>query len=348
MKIVVGSIWVLSLLEVAARIAVAWDPLFRLIDQQDDSSWRLRWIHRPRASEIVYAFDLYHRTRGWSVKPGLHAVPLPGGKRLSTNSQGLRGEREFTYERRPGVPRILLLGDSFTFGDDVADDECYAGQLQALLPGCEVLNLGVHGYGHDQMLIYLREEGVKYHADLVILGFVHQDMFRNVLAFRDFAKPRFELRAGQLVLTHSPVPTPEAVLRSEFLRPKMWDLVNIAGQALRWKSGTTLEQSRAITAALLAEMSATIARAGAVPLFVYLPMADDLTQADAAAAREQFLFQVSRACGARCCSLASVLHADPAPAPSWFLPTQHWTPAAHRRIAAAMLERLGQEGLLAR
>ena len=53
-----------------------------------------------------------------------------------------------------------MLGDSFTFGEDVGDDETYSHHLEQLLPGTEVINLGVHGYGHDQMLIYLREEGI--------------------------------------------------------------------------------------------------------------------------------------------------------------------------------------------
>jgi hypothetical protein len=50
------------------------------------------------------------------------------------------------------------------------------------------INMGVHGYGHDQMLILFGEEGVKYEPDIVILGFLPLDMARNVLKFRDFAK----------------------------------------------------------------------------------------------------------------------------------------------------------------
>jgi hypothetical protein len=60
--------------------------------------------------------------------------------------------------------------------------------------GTEVLNLGVHGYGHDQMLLYLREEGLRYRPDVVLLGFVQIDMPRNQLSFRDYAKPRFGVR----------------------------------------------------------------------------------------------------------------------------------------------------------
>ncbi len=55
----------------------------------------------------------------------------------------------------------MVLADSFTFGDEVSDDETYSSYLQQALPGAENINLGVHGYGHDQMLILLMEDGIK-------------------------------------------------------------------------------------------------------------------------------------------------------------------------------------------
>jgi hypothetical protein len=42
----------------------------------------------------------------------------------------------------------LILGDSFTFGDEVSDNETYSYYLQQMLPHTEVINMGVHGYGH--------------------------------------------------------------------------------------------------------------------------------------------------------------------------------------------------------
>jgi hypothetical protein len=68
---------------------------------------------------------------------------------------------------------------SFTFGQEVGDDETWSCFLQNLLPGSEVINFGVQAYGHDQMLLYLQEEGIKYHPDIVILGFVSMDMRRQ-------------------------------------------------------------------------------------------------------------------------------------------------------------------------
>src|SRR5262245_37250811 len=187
-------------LEVAARLAFAVPALFHRFEGPDPASWRLEWVKRHAEGGGRYAgIDAFSPTRGWALREGLRDLPA-FGHLVSSNSQGLRGTREFAYERTPGVPRIVVLGDSFTFGEEVSDDETYSRRLEALLPGSEVLNLGVHGYGQDQMLIYLREEGVRYGPDVVLLGFIAEDMDRNLLAFRDFAKPHFVLDGGTLAL----------------------------------------------------------------------------------------------------------------------------------------------------
>ncbi len=63
--------------------------------------------------------------------------------RVTTNAQGLRMDRELTFPKQK--QRILLLGDSFTFGK-VDDVDTYPAFLQARLPGREVINAGVSGY----------------------------------------------------------------------------------------------------------------------------------------------------------------------------------------------------------
>ena len=41
--------------------------------------------------------------------------------------------------------RILFLGDSYTFGDNVSDNETYPFYLQQMLPNTEVINMGGMG-----------------------------------------------------------------------------------------------------------------------------------------------------------------------------------------------------------
>lgn len=251
--------------------------LYRVGSPYDEPSWRLRWLHRHGAGEpFRYLFDVPHPTRGWSLRPGLTDAPAFSGKRVSSTSRGARGRREHRVPKPTGVARLLLLGDSFTFGEDVSDDETFAHHLQGLLPGVETVNLGVHGYAHDQMLITLREEGPVFRPDLVLLGFVADDAPRNLVGFRDYAKPRFVLDGDQLVLVSSPVPSPEALLSSLRLRPRALDLLTMLHQQLAWRLGPRRREMERLTLALLGEIVATARGLGARVAVADLPTWKDL------------------------------------------------------------------------
>ncbi len=194
------------------------------LQANDEYTYRRNWVqeHQKYGMEAYYAFDMYDASKGWIPKPNLRDVKTIDNKTLNTNSRGLRGKRDFPYTKNKDKVRILILGDSFTFGDEVSDDETYSAHLQAMLPHTEIINMGVHGYGRDQMLILLKEEGIKYQPDIVILGFLALDMSRNILKFRDFAKPLFVLGRGELKLTGTPVPRPEEILQWDWTRPGSW------------------------------------------------------------------------------------------------------------------------------
>jgi hypothetical protein len=338
---------VLACFEGVARLAASSEAFLRRVAAEDDSSARLRWLKsREGRSHVAYFFDEYHPTRGWALKPGLRDLPVFGGKRLSSNSRGIRGAAEHALEREPGRTRIVVLGDSFTFGEEVSDDETYASRIEGLAPGAEVLNLGVHGYGHDQMLIYLREEGLRYRPDVVLLGFVHIDMPRNLLAFRDYAKPRFEPVRGRLELRGSPVPEPRALIAEEPWRSKLLDLLRMLKARVEERSGASERRMRALTAAILDEMALASAAGGARPAFAYLPVEEELEQGDLApSARQRFFLDYCQARRVSCLDLRPAflgrVHAGRS------LPTRgHWRASEHQLAAEAILDGLREQGLL--
>jgi len=267
-------VYVLVLLEGSARIFVSIPTLWQQVSkgQMCDAVWRISWVkrHKNRQVDVFYSFDIYHPTRGWGLKPNIKDQTTAFGKTLNSNCKGIRGKLEYKYGKNWEKTRILVLGDSFTFGDEVSDDETYPHFLQQMLPGTEVINFGVHGYGHDQMLIYLKEEGVKYEPHIVILGVILDDTHRNVLSFRDYAKPKFELVSDRLKLRNSPVPSPEETLEQEFWRSKFFDLLSVLYHNFRLKSGRYEKGRKEISGAILNELLATIKSINAVPVFVYL------------------------------------------------------------------------------
>ncbi len=102
------------------------------------------------------------------------------------NSRGLRG-REMGPEKPPGGYRVLVLGDSQTFGWGVEDAECYPRVIEQGLRRqsrrpVEVINAGVPGTGTAQQLYFLETEGWSYRPDAVVVGFFINDLGDNGLS----------------------------------------------------------------------------------------------------------------------------------------------------------------------
>ncbi|MEO2026559.1 MAG: SGNH/GDSL hydrolase family protein [Fuerstiella sp.] len=93
-----------------------------------------------------------------------------------TNSHGQR-DHERSWLKPNGVRRIIVLGDSVTVGDGIADlDDTIPRQLeQSLQTDTEVLNLGIAGYCTYSEAELLKVKGLKYRPDLVIVIFVEND-----------------------------------------------------------------------------------------------------------------------------------------------------------------------------
>jgi tetratricopeptide (TPR) repeat protein len=243
-----------------------------------EAEWKARWLesHRGRDPNSFEGSDEYHREFGWKPRPNLHKAAFASRAPISTNSRGWRGVREFSFQKAAGVKRIVLLGDSFTFGEDEEDEHVWAEVLQEALRKWEVINLGVHGYGTDQELLVFREEGIRYQPDIVVLGFFAENVLRNGLSFRDYAKPRFALRDGRLALTNVPVPTPAEVLASDRpLRPISyaweWASRRLRGTLGTGGAGTDDLSLRQLTLVLLREIRSVCERCGARLLVVIIP-----------------------------------------------------------------------------
>ena len=276
-KLLILVFSLLICMEGGSRLVLSISALRRRASGFDNTSYRLQWIKlRREQRDWTGPFAIYHPTRGWALRADIQDMKVFDGTALNTNSKGLRGKAEHSYQRISGRQRILVLGDSFTFGAEVADNETYAHYLESHIPSTEVLNFGVQGYGHDQMLLYLKEEGLKYHPDLVILGFTYIDIYRNIENFFAYAKPEFKLVSGNLVLTNVPVPTPEHVLAQEFFRPKSLDVLMILKEKVRWRLGENEADARMVTRRLLGEIVRLTRSIGAVPVFVYLPVNEEI------------------------------------------------------------------------
>jgi lysophospholipase L1-like esterase len=107
---------------------------------------------------------------------------------VTLDDRGFRGPG-FSPSKRPSALRVVCLGDSWTFGANVAQADAYPQQLQGLLherfpaADVEVLNLGVMGYTSYQGLVLLRREALALQPDVVVIAFGMNDS--SVAGFRD-------------------------------------------------------------------------------------------------------------------------------------------------------------------
>src|SRR5262249_23600843 len=107
------------------------------------------------------------------------------GVPVHINSLGLRDSREYDLKKAPGTFRILVLGDSVTFGHGSVYDHTYPllveQRLRAWRPDVDwqVWNAAVPGYNTTQELAHLLDVGPRFQPDLVIVGFYENDLVDN-------------------------------------------------------------------------------------------------------------------------------------------------------------------------
>lgn len=93
--------------------------------------------------------------------------------RIRVNQLGLRGPET---TRKPERPRVLFVGDSFTFGDFVDDEDTLPAAVERVLVGdVEVLNGGVNGTTIVDQRIFL-QRFLALSPDVVVLIFFENDL----------------------------------------------------------------------------------------------------------------------------------------------------------------------------
>ncbi len=118
----------------------------------------------------------YNEAHGWRPKPNVRGMHEFFNANFTTNSRGLRGSREYTVPRPRGIRRVVIVGDSFAWGFGVEDDEIFTAVLEQKLPNTEVINLGVTGYQLPSELRYLKDTGMSYKPDVVLIALCQNDL----------------------------------------------------------------------------------------------------------------------------------------------------------------------------
>jgi hypothetical protein len=166
---------------------------------------------------LTYRYDAL---LGWFPRENSSGF-YEGGVRISVvhNSRGFRDSEHLPS----GRPRIAFVGDSFVWGYDVEAEDRFTDRLRTLLPGWEIVNLGVSGYGTAQELLLLEEHFDDYRPKIVFLVYQQHDDVDNMSnQFYGYYRPYFEIENRRPVLRGVPVPKSiryyQAEYRSAFSR----------------------------------------------------------------------------------------------------------------------------------
>ncbi len=315
--------------------------------------------------------DLAALNRGLFTEPGDHPVHTDEYDALvHVNARGfVDGE---WGPRRPGVARVLLLGDSFVQAAQV-DLPDGLGRVadRALGPGVEVLSAGVPGAGTGTALLLARRLLPELRPDLVVYAWTtSNDVLNNDPLLDDKPdKPYFDLVDGALrrrsagadPIAPGPLFRGSALLRlvTRTCRARQEARRRIAlGHGLPVElrihdpdAGEQWAQAWAVTDALLAALADEAAAAEVLLVTALLPDAVQATDEGRAAAIARWPqlagWDLDRA-QARAATVAArhgpVIDLQPAlhaAGPGLYLPVDgHWTAKGHAVAGAALAEGL--------
>jgi hypothetical protein len=322
-----------------------------------------------RASQLK-TFAGRDDTLGWTVRPNQKSED----GLYETSAEGLRSATQGEVLRNGlGDCRVALVGDSFTWGDDVRFEDSWGYRLEQLLPkGCRVLNFGVGGYGIDQMYLRYKRDVPSWKPNLVILSFIDPDLHRTMSAYgflffeqgNSLPKPRFVLdQRGSLNMVNQPLPKAEDIFmlpsihdvpfveydrkynRTDWDRPQWRDvhrsyflrfLISIYRFSDKDRPFVSDADMRAVNSSLLHAFVDAVHKDGATPLLIYLPNKRDFKKKSPWIAEGLQILQNAQLAHV---DLTSCLTRDSEP--NHFIPMGgghggHYTPRANAAVAACL------------
>jgi hypothetical protein len=260
---------------------------------------------------------------GWRLRPYMHS------DLYQFNSQGFRAPLDFAPSQ--ACKAVVFAGDSITFGVGARYEKTFASLTQAGVPGTCAYNMGIPGFGLDQIWLTVRTQAIPLHPRLVVVTFTSSNFTRSEEAYRPtegYNKPVFKLVDGQLVPETSQ-DRPNFLVRFLQHHSSLWRVVRLADRTLahRYPHGEWWY----LNAAILDAIRDDCRKAGVPVLFVYVP-----SRAGGAFPSLRGYMLRNQA------NFIDLSQADFALAPNMFIPGGDLSDKGNRQVADAILRWLQQ------
>jgi hypothetical protein len=279
-----------------------------------------RQLIDQRGGDLAYL--VYDDVMGWTTGPNRRSA----NGLYRSSSEGIRAPEEgMSFPLSTGKTRIALVGDSFTFGEDVRYEETWGYFLEKELGSkFQVLNFGVSGYGVDQMFLKYEKDIRRWKPEVVIFGFISHDTVRSMLVYpfltfpewdMPFAKPRFIVRDGELTNINAHPAAPQAIFSVGSILElaaieydkgyKQSDWVeNVYHQSYLWRRFVSsfprwsIERADVtdvalvdVNASILKKFVRSATQAGVIPVVVFFPNKEELERASVSPLTKKVLQQ---------------------------------------------------------
>ena len=290
-------------------------------------------LYRPPDEPVTTARpDLYRADTAvgytlWPSRQTVYRYPEKDGEwiPLVSNSDGFRTPREF--DERDGRRRVLVVGDSFVFGQGVRAEDRLTERIEELEPAFHVINMGMTGWGLDLMVRAIERFAAKAAPDVVVLA-VYTDDFRRLHPYYagvGFPYPKFVLDGP-------------ALATEPFPYPSFWERLRL----VQWAYQTAWQRTEdwyALNEALLDRYLRLASATGFRPAVAFFPGTGDT---DRDRERRRFLGRWASAHGVPYVDLTGPVHATGVEK-AYIRDNWHWNALGHRVAAGELAGFLRRE-----
>lgn len=105
---------------------------------------------------------------GFKANAKVLAVTSDFSVQYSFNSKKFR-DKEYSYEKDPDYTRMVMFGDSFTFGEGVPYGKRFSDIAEDNINNLEILNFGDPGISLDDIVHRILNEGLLFNPDYVVI-----------------------------------------------------------------------------------------------------------------------------------------------------------------------------------
>lgn len=327
-------------------------------------SWdkvKLRYQQHVEKADGDLSYIVYDNQLGWTVGPERRSA---NGLYFSSSLGTRTAHPDMSLTKSEGSIEIAMVGDSFTFSEEVRYEDSWGFHLgQMLGDKFQLLNYGVPSYGVDQAYLRYQKDVIQRKPKIVLFSLISHDLVRTMWVYPflavphwdwPFSKPRLIVQGGNLITINVPTLSPSEIFRHN--SPSELPFLSHHQPSYRqsdWETGplhfsylfrlfstmyppwrvNPINDTLAVNAAIIQSFVRSATEAGSLPILIYFPSKVDFSDSSTFPTGKRMLQNVG------------LPFIDPTPCLLEVNPTDrflvdHYSPAGNAAVAKCLYQSL--------